>query len=354
MQFDEENPYDVHCITAAIARAAARRRSVRRIRSPACAWRTSTDAGCRSRPTTSWRTRRSSSCVAGRATDDGDVDILMIEAGGFEHTMAAHRRRRDAADGGGPRRRSRGREADHQAARATCSSSSQRRSRSPSARGSRCATTGRRHRPRNDASPGPLGDALAIARRPTATRRSTRSASTSWRRSVPEFDVERVTRRSRLRCVRSRRTSSASGSSTKASGSTDAGRRICVQLYAEVGLLSRAHGTGLFERGETQALSVATLAMPRMEQFVGVDELLDKTKRYMHHYQFPPFSTGEAYPMRGPRRREIGHGALAEKAVLAGRSRARTSSRTRSAWCPRCSSRTARRRWRRSAVRPSR
>ena len=87
-------------------------------------------------------------------------------------------------------------------------------------------------------------------------------------------------------------------------------------LSAEVGLFPRLHGSGLFQRGETQILSVATLAMPRMEQFIGVDELLDRTKRYMHHYNFPPFSTGEAYPLRGPRRREIGHGVLAEKAVL--------------------------------------
>ena len=88
-------------------------------------------------------------------------------------------------------------------------------------------------------------------------------------------------------------------------------------LSAEVGLLPRAHGTGLFQRGETQALSIATLAMPRMEQFIGVDELLDKTKRYMHNYNMPPYSTGEAYPLRAPSRRAIGHGALAEKAVLA-------------------------------------
>jgi polyribonucleotide nucleotidyltransferase len=87
-------------------------------------------------------------------------------------------------------------------------------------------------------------------------------------------------------------------------------------LSADVGLLSRVHGTGLFQRGETQVLSIATLAMPRQEQFIGVDELFDKTKRYMHHYNFPPYSTGEAYPMRGPRRRDIGHGALAEKALL--------------------------------------
>ncbi|MGH2759401.1 MAG: polyribonucleotide nucleotidyltransferase [Actinomycetota bacterium] len=87
-------------------------------------------------------------------------------------------------------------------------------------------------------------------------------------------------------------------------------------LAADVGLLSRAHGSALFQRGETQALSIATLAMPRMEQFVGVDELRDATKRYMHHYNFTPFSTGEAYPLRGPNRRAIGHGALAEKAIV--------------------------------------
>ncbi|HVE92081.1 MAG TPA: polyribonucleotide nucleotidyltransferase [Actinomycetota bacterium] len=86
-------------------------------------------------------------------------------------------------------------------------------------------------------------------------------------------------------------------------------------LSTEVGVLSRAHGTGLFQRGETQAMSVVTLAMPRMEQMI--DQIWpDETKRYMHHYNFPPFSVGEARFMRGPGRREIGHGALAEKAVI--------------------------------------
>ena len=86
-------------------------------------------------------------------------------------------------------------------------------------------------------------------------------------------------------------------------------------LSAEVGLLPRTHGSGLFTRGETQVLSVVTLGTPREEQTL--DDLSpDDTKRYMHHYNFPPFSTGEAGPMRGPRRREIGHGALGERALL--------------------------------------
>jgi polyribonucleotide nucleotidyltransferase len=86
-------------------------------------------------------------------------------------------------------------------------------------------------------------------------------------------------------------------------------------LSVEVGAVERTHGSGLFQRGETQVLNITTLGMLKMEQML--DTLgLDESKRYMHHYNFPPFSTGEAGFMRGPKRREIGHGALAEKAVL--------------------------------------
>jgi polyribonucleotide nucleotidyltransferase len=86
-------------------------------------------------------------------------------------------------------------------------------------------------------------------------------------------------------------------------------------LAAEVGLLPRTHGSGLFTRGQTQALSIVTLGTPREEQTL--DDLSpEESKRYMHHYNFPPFSTGETWPLRGPRRREIGHGALGERALL--------------------------------------
>jgi polyribonucleotide nucleotidyltransferase len=86
------------------------------------------------------------------------------------------------------------------------------------------------------------------------------------------------------------------------------------ELAAEVNLVPRPHGTGLFTRGETQVLSLATLGMPGEEQ--ELDDLFpEETKRYIHHYNFPPFSTGETWPLRGPRRREIGHGALAERAL---------------------------------------
>jgi len=86
-------------------------------------------------------------------------------------------------------------------------------------------------------------------------------------------------------------------------------------IWTQVGIVPRVHGSGLFTRGETQALSIATLGMQRMEQMI--DDLSpEDRKRYMHHYNFPPYSTGEAGFMRGPKRREIGHGALSEKAIF--------------------------------------
>jgi polyribonucleotide nucleotidyltransferase len=87
------------------------------------------------------------------------------------------------------------------------------------------------------------------------------------------------------------------------------------QIDIEVGLLPQAHGSALFKRGETQVLNTTTLGMLRMEQMLDTIDL-EESKRYMHHYNFPPFATGETGFMRGPKRREIGHGALAEKALL--------------------------------------
>lgn len=86
-------------------------------------------------------------------------------------------------------------------------------------------------------------------------------------------------------------------------------------LSATTGILPTSHGDGLFQRGETQVLSVVTLGMPRMEQMLDTITL-DERKRYMHHYNFPPFSTGETGRVGSPKRREIGHGALAERALV--------------------------------------
>ncbi len=86
------------------------------------------------------------------------------------------------------------------------------------------------------------------------------------------------------------------------------------RLSAEVGVLPRTHGSGLFMRGETHVLSTLTLGGPGDEQIVeGMESQIKK--RFLHHYNFPPFSTGETKPMRGPGRREIGHGALARRAI---------------------------------------
>lgn len=86
-------------------------------------------------------------------------------------------------------------------------------------------------------------------------------------------------------------------------------------ITCEVGLLNRTHGSALFTRGETQALTVATLGTIREEQII--DGLgAEDSKRYMHHYNFPAYCVGEARPSRGPGRREIGHGALAERALV--------------------------------------
>ncbi|MDR2940206.1 MAG: polyribonucleotide nucleotidyltransferase [Clostridiales bacterium] len=96
------------------------------------------------------------------------------------------------------------------------------------------------------------------------------------------------------------------------------GRRLdqIRELHAEVDILPRTHGSALFSRGQTQVLTIATLgSIAEAQRLDGLDEL-EETKRYMHHYNFPSFSVGETRPSRGPGRREIGHGALAERALL--------------------------------------
>ena len=87
------------------------------------------------------------------------------------------------------------------------------------------------------------------------------------------------------------------------------------EINCEVGVLPRVHGSALFSRGQTQVLTIATLgALGEMQKLDGLSP--DETKRYMHHYNFPAYSVGEVRPMRGPGRREIGHGSLAERALL--------------------------------------
>ncbi|MDQ1397186.1 MAG: polyribonucleotide nucleotidyltransferase, partial [Acidimicrobiaceae bacterium] len=93
------------------------------------------------------------------------------------------------------------------------------------------------------------------------------------------------------------------------------GREDLRPVSAEVGVIPTAHGSGLFQRGETQVLNVTTLGMPRMDQLLDTLGVDDK-KRYMHHYNMPPYSNGEVGRVGSPKRREIGHGLLAERALL--------------------------------------
>src|SRR5690606_38396413 len=87
-------------------------------------------------------------------------------------------------------------------------------------------------------------------------------------------------------------------------------------LHAEAGVLPRVHGSALFERGETQILGVTTLDMLGMERRIGLTLAEDTTKHYMHNYNFPSYSTGETGRVGAPKRREVGHGALAERALV--------------------------------------
>ena len=119
-------------------------------------------------------------------------------------------------------------------------------------------------------------------------------------------------------------------------------------IWSEVGVLPRVHGSAVFTRGETQALVTVTLGTSDDQQKIETVEG-EVYRRFMLHYNFPPFSVGEVQFLRGPGRREIGHGALAERALLPVLP-AEEASPTRFASSRTFSSRTARRRWRRSAA----
>ena len=126
-------------------------------------------------------------------------------------------------------------------------------------------------------------------------------------------------------------------------------RRDPRRSRSKSGVLPRTHGSAVFTRGETQALVTATLGTADDQQKI---ETVDGEtwKRFMLHYNFPPFSVGEVQFLRGPGRREIGHGALAERALAADDAGRRERSPTPSASSPTSSNRTARRRWPRSAA----
>ena len=109
--------------------------------------------------------------------------------------------------------------------------------------------------------------------------------------------------------------------------------------------MPRAHGSGLFQRGETQALCLTTLASGQEAQEFDAYTGGESSKSFMLHYNFPPFSVGETGRTGSTSRREIGHGALAERSIAGGAPLRTTSSRTRSAWSARSWNPTVRRAW---------
>ncbi len=252
--------------------------------------------------------------VAGRTLPDGDVAIMMVEAEATEHTVEPGRRRRARADRGGRGQRSGGREAGHPRAVPGPERAGRRRGQADRRVPGLPGLPGRRVRAVADAVRGEVGRGAqdrrqAGARRARWTGSRTRpTSSLDGQFEGREKEISAAFRSVTKKEVRAR----VLRDQVRIDGR---GPRDIRPLTAEVGVLPRVHGTALFERGETQILGVTTLNMLRMEQ--ALDTLSpEKSKRYMHNYNFPPYSTGETGRVGSPKRREIGHGALAERALI--------------------------------------
>ena len=263
--------------------------------------------------------------VAGRVLEDGDVAIMMVEAESTPETLKLLGRRGDHRRGrarrGDRRRGPRGGQAVHR--RALRGAADPRRGGGRGRHQLRRAPRSSRSSPTTartsieavaDSVSDELAKALTIAgkqEREAEEDRVKALAARAARREVRgprEGDQRRPARSLTKKLVRERVISD--GLRIDGRGLTD-----IRPLSAEVGVLPRVHGSALFERGETQILGVTTLNMLRMEQMI--DTLNpERTKRYMHNYNMPPYSTGETGRVGSPKRREIGHGALAERALL--------------------------------------
>ena len=269
--------------------------------------------------------------VAGRMIDGGDIAIMMVEAGGTEATWRLY-------EEGAPKVTEEviadGLEEAKQWIKASIELQKELRAAVISGRGPIADIAYEIHSDYDDDVFEPVAEhatantseAMSIADKTSATTASTRSSRVCCSRwSAPPTSPSpspagssRSSPRSALqkKVVRSRIVNE--GLRIDGRGTTD-----IRPLRAEVEILPTAHGSGLFQRGETQVLSVLTLGMPRMEQFIGLDELRGTTKRYIHHYNFPPYSTGETGRVGSPKRREIGRragraGAGAGRAVEGG------------------------------------
>ena len=256
--------------------------------------------------------------VAGRVLDDGDVAIMMVEAESTPEHAGAARRHRQRRRRRPPRRPSpQGLEAAKPFIKALCEAQ-QSRSPTQAAKPTAEFPVFADYQPDvYDAVAAEVSDELARAL--TIAGKQEREAETDRIKALAaeklasqfegrEKEISAAFRALTKKLVRERIIRD--GVRIDGRGLADIRR-----LSAEAHVLPRVHGSALFERGETQILGVTTLNMLRMEQML--DTLNpERTKRYMHNYNFPPYSTGETGRVGSPKRREIGHGALAERALV--------------------------------------
>ena len=254
--------------------------------------------------------------VAGRQLDDGDIAIMMVEAGGTERAFEYY-------GAGAPKVSEAVLAEGLEAAKTWIRESIELQKQLVSEAGSRPQLTFDASVDHSDemkaaaaeAGGARLAEVMSIADKAERDTRSDEATAAIVAELVARFEGEDTEKqlKAAVRAVTKdivRRRIVTEGVRIDGRGITD-----IRPLSAEVGVIDMAHGSGLFQRGETQVLNVTTLGMSRMEQIVDTLNPQDR-KRYMHHYNFPPYSTGEAGFMRGPKRREIGHGALAERALL--------------------------------------
>jgi polyribonucleotide nucleotidyltransferase len=311
---DQENPHDVLAINAA---SAALMLSGLPFEGPVGAVRFAYDGEGQWVPHPTYQAGDGSAfelVVAGRQVDDGDVAIMMVEAGGTESAWTLFQ-------SGAPKVTEEVIAAGLEAAKVWIRESVELQRRLVAEAGSRPplpyvpqvdygSDVAERVAQVGTQQVDDVTTITAKAEREAATDKVTSAivAELSGEFDGREHEIKAAVRSLTKQLVRQRIASTG----TRIDGRGPADIR---PLSAGVGVIATAHGSGLFQRGETQVLNITTLGMPRMDQLldtIGIDE----KKRYMHHYNMPPFANGETGRVGSPKRREIGHGLLAERALV--------------------------------------
>jgi polyribonucleotide nucleotidyltransferase len=311
---DQENPHDVLAINAA---SAALMLSGLPFEGPIGAVRLAYNGEGKWVPHPTYQEGDGSAfelVVAGRQVEDGDVAIMMVEAGGTESAWALFQ-------AGAPKVTEEVIAAGLEAAKVWIRESAELQRQLVAEAGSRPPL---QFVPQVDYGPDVAERVAQVGTQQvdevtTITAKAEREAATDKVTSAivaelagefegRENEIKAAVRSLTKQLVRQR----IAGTGVRIDGRGPADIR---PLSAEVGVIATAHGSGLFQRGETQVLNITTLGMPRMDQLldtIGIDE----KKRYMHHYNMPPYANGETGRVGSPKRREIGHGLLAERALI--------------------------------------